>query len=358
MFVPDLRGGGVERVRLLLAKEFLRRGHSVDLVLLQKNGVLLDQVPSGVRVVDFGASRVRKSLWPLVRYLKQHKPDVLLASMWPLTTMAVVASMISGYQGRVVISEHNALSRTRQADGFSGKALRWSMRWINGHSDVVVGVSNGVIDDLHRLGLPQTSGTTIYNPVAISSSKEIPSTWDEHPWLNTGTKNRILAVGSLKPQKDYPTLMCAVRQLKERGQAVELLILGTGPLEDELRRQRDSMGVSEIVHFGGFVTDPGPFYRAAGLFVLSSAWEGFGNVIVEALAAGTPVVSTDCPSGPADILEDGKYGFLVPVGDDLALADAMEASLKAEHDPDSLRRRAADFSPGRIAEDYLEIFSA
>jgi glycosyltransferase involved in cell wall biosynthesis len=130
------------------------------------------------------------------------------------------------------------------------------------------------------------------------------------------------------------------------------------PLEAELRAQRESMGLSDVVHFGGFVSDPGPFYLAAGLFVLSSAWEGFGNVIVKALAAGTPVVSTDCPSGPAEILENSKYGALVPVGDDLALTNAVEASLKSEHDTDALRRRAADFSSGRIAEQYLEIVSA
>jgi glycosyltransferase involved in cell wall biosynthesis len=358
LLVPDLRGGGAERVNLLLIKEFLRLGHSVDLLLLQKRGALLDDVSSGAKVVDLSAPRVRSGFWPLVRYLRDRKPEVLLVSMWPLTTLAVLAAKVAGYTGCLITSEHNALSKTRQADGLSGALLRLSMRWINGRSDVVVGVSDGVIDDLHRLGLPSRTGRTIYNPVAISSTTELSDTWREHPWLKTNQSSRILAVGSLKPQKDYPTLLRAMRRLRHDGQQRELLILGTGPLEPDLRAQRDALGLSDVVHFGGFVSDPGPFYRAAGLFVLSSAWEGFGNVLVEALAAGTPVVATNCQSGPAEILEEGKYGSLTPVGDDLALAKAIEASLKAERNADALRRRAADFSPERIAEQYLEIFSS
>jgi glycosyltransferase involved in cell wall biosynthesis len=360
MLIPDLRGGGVERVRLLLAKEFLRRGHSVDLLLLKKEGLLLDQVPSGVRVIDLSARRVRNGFWPLVRYLREHEPEVLLVSMWPLTTLAVLAAKVFQLKGKVIVSEHSALSRSPQATGVSGLALRTSMRWINGYADSVVGVSHGVVEDLHRLGLRTGKGVTIHNPIELSPSQSIPDGcgWSEQSWFQVDKSQRLLAVGSLKPAKDYPTLLRAMLRLKESGHKAELLILGTGPLEEELRAQRESMGLSDVVHFGGFVLDPGPFYRAAGLFVLSSAWEGFGNVIVEALAAGTPVVSTHCQSGPAEILESGKYGALVPVGDCLALTKAIVASLTTEHDTGSLRRRAADFSSGRISEQYLEIFSA
>ena len=358
ILLPDLRGGGAERVNLLLAKEFVRLGHSVEFVLLKKQGVLLEQVPPSVTMVDLSAARIRNGFWPLVRYLKQRKPDVLLASMWPLTTLAVLAARVAQFRGRVIISEHSALSYSPDAKGCSGYALKASMRWLNGLADAVVGVSDGVVEDLHSLGLPLKKGIRIYNPIEISEATSMPRSWLRQPWLQVDQKRRLLAVGSLVPAKDYPTLLRAMRRLKERETMAELLILGTGFLEDELRRQRDAMDLSEIVHFGGFVTDPAPFYRAAGMFVLSSAWEGFGNVVVEALAAGTPVVSTDCPSGPAEILEDGRFGSLVPVGDDAALADAMESSLRSEHDRDLLRHRAEDFRPERIAEQYLELFSS
>lgn len=356
LLVPDLRGGGVERVRLLLTREFIAKGHEVDLVLLRKQGVLLDQVPPGVRVIDLQANRIRDGFWPLVRYLRAIRPDALLASMWPLTTLAVLAAKAARFRGRVVLSEHSALSRSPQNDGLSGFALRMSMRWINARADEVIGVSAGVVNDLHALGLPVDVGLVVHNPVAISDTNDLPGGWDDHPWVKKSPSQRLLAVGALKPAKDYPTLLSAVKQVLDSGTDVSLLILGAGPLQGELEERCRAMDLNGHIHFGGFVADPGPFYRAAGLFALSSAWEGFGNVIVEALAAGTPVVSTDCRSGPAEILENGRYGKLVPVADSEALARAIGDSVKDElQAPDLLRSRAAFFSVGKIASRYLDL---
>lgn len=355
LLVPDLRGGGVERVRLLLAHQFLLDGHDVDLVLLRKRGMLLDQVPVGARVIDLQVGRVRRGFIPLVRYLQEQRPNVLLASMWPLTTLAVLAAKVARFRGRVVVSEHSTLSRSPQNDGLSGFALRASMRWVNAFADDVIGVSAGVLDDLHGLGLRAGVGRVIHNPVAISDARTVPDTWHDHPWVKRPSSQRLLAVGSLKPAKDYPTLLFAMKKVVNSGTDVSLLILGTGPLQGELEEQRRVLGLEGHVHFGGFVSDPGPFYRAAGLFVLSSAWEGFGNVIVEALAAGTPVVSTDCRSGPAEILENGRYGRLVPVGGGDALALAIGESLSANHDADALRARANDFSVEKTGQAYLQV---
>jgi len=356
-FVPDLRGGGVERVRLLLSREFLAKGHEVDIVLLRKQGDLLEQVPKHVRIVDLEADRVRQGFTPLIRYLRETGPDALIASMWPLTTLAVLAAKAARFRGRVVVSEHNALTQSAKGDGLPGLALRTSMRWINGRADTVVGVSKGVIDDLHILGLPKNAGTVVHNPVAISYESDVNQAWLEHPWFNSPRAQRLIAVGSLKDQKDYPTLIASVKDVIDAGHQVSLLILGTGPLQEKLEDQCRSLGLVDHVHFGGFVSDPGSFYRAAGLFVLSSAWEGFGNVIVEAMAAGTPVVSTDRRSGPSEILENGRYGTLVPVGDHEALAKAIVESLTTTHDTDALRARAADFSVEKIGNIYLGLFT-
>ncbi|WP_199456730.1 MULTISPECIES: glycosyltransferase [unclassified Marinobacter] len=357
-FIPDLRGGGAERVCLLLAREFLAKGHDVDLVLLRKQGMLLDQLPAEARVFDLRASRVRKGFLPLVRYLKSEQPDALLASMWPLTTLSVVAARAALYTGKVVVSEHSALSCSPQNAGLSGMALRASMRWVHAHADGVIGVSKGVVKDLHGLGLPAKSGLVIHNPVAISDEMTIPDSWASHPWVNAPKSQRLLAVGSIKPAKDYPTLLRGIKKVVDSGKDVSLLILGVGPLQNQLEMQCREMGIAEHVHFGGFVNSPGPFYRAAGLFILSSAWEGFGNVIVEAMAAGTPVVSTDCRSGPAEILEYGRYGRLVPVADVAALANAIIGSLEATHNAEALKARAAEFTPEKIAQKYLDILSA
>ena len=355
MFIPDLRGGGVERVRLLLAREFLLKAYDVDLILLRKQGALLDQIPAQVRIIDLQADRVRQGFMPLVRYLRQIRPDAILASMWPLTTLAVLAAKSARFRGRVVVSEHNSLTRSVRSDGLASWALRASLRWVNGRADSVIGVSQGVVVDLHTLGLPTETGIVIYNPIAVSEDSKIPYTWSRHPWFTDSHALRLISVGSLKVQKDYPTLLSAVKKVVNSGLDVSLLILGTGPLLSELKERRRSLGLEDHVHFGGFVSDPGPFYRAADLFVLSSAWEGFGNVIVEALAVGMPVVSTDCHSGPAEILDNGRYGQLVPVGDAEALAKAIRESLEATHDSEALRARASDFSADIIAERYLSV---
>ena len=358
LFVPDLRGGGVERVRLLLAREFLAKGHDVDIVLLRKDGVLLDQVPERVRIVELGAKRARQGFMPLVRYLREHRPEALIASMWPLTTMAVLAAKFARYNGKVVVSEHNALTRSARCDGLPGAALRASFRWINWRAHAVVGVSMGVIDDLRVLGLPECAGTVIHNPVMLSQAPDLPVSDPVGVWLKTERAHRLIAVGSLKDQKDYPTLIASVKKIHDAGVEVSLLILGTGPLQGNLERQCRDLGLDGIVHFAGFVSDPAPFYRAAGLFVLSSAWEGFGNVIVEAMTAGIPVVSTDCRSGPAEILEDGRYGRLVPVGNATALAAAILGSLGKVHDETLLRARAAEFTPEKIGQKYLELLDS
>jgi len=357
LFVPDLRAGGVERVRLLLAREFISRGYDVDLILLRKVGPLLDQLPVEVNIVDLKANRIRDGFAPLVRYLKAQPPKALLASMWPLTTLAIVAGKVARFNGKLVVSEHSALSLSPQNVGIGGVALRASMRCINARADDVVGVSSGVIEDLRELGLPSKSGLVIHNPVAISNDIRVPETWEKHPWMQVPQSHRLLAVGSIKPAKDYRTLIFAVKSVVDLGKKVSLLILGTGALQKDLEADCVELGLIENVHFGGFVSDPGPFYRAAGLFVLSSAWEGFGNVIVEAMAAGTPVVSTDCRSGPSEILENGRYGTLVPVGDHEALAKAIVESLTTTHDTDALRARAADFSVEKIGNIYLGLFT-
>ena len=356
MLIPDFRAGGAERVNLLLLHEFVNQGFDVDLLLLNKRGVLLSEVPEQVRVIDLQAGRIRKAFLPLVNYLRVNRPDVLLASMWPLSSLAVFAGKFSHFRGRLVVVEHSALSQSPQNYGLAGFSLRKSMRWINSHADCVVGVSAGVIEDLKLLGLPSCNTRVIHNPISISEETVVPASWKDHPWMKSGGSHRLLAVGSLKLAKDYPALLHSMKKLVHSGSDVSLLILGSGALQPQLEELCQVLGIENHVHFGGFVSDPAPFYRRADLFVLSSAWEGFGNVIVEALAVGTPVVSTDCKSGPAEILENGKYGKLVPVGDPAALANAIEESLSEPFDPEKLKARAKDFSPDVIAKKYLDLF--
>jgi glycosyltransferase involved in cell wall biosynthesis len=353
ILLPDLRGGGAERVNLDLAHEFARAGHEVEFVLMQARGELLEEAKASFPVVDLATPRARSLPLALARYLRRRRPDALLAAMWPLTVIAPLAQRLSGHRCKVLVSEHNTLSVQYGEWGRLHRvALRASMALGYRLAAHRVGVSSGVVNDIAALsGLRADAFDVIHNPVPprpdppASALQEAESLWSGPAGA------RIVTVGSMKAQKNHPLLLRAFARL-DRPDA-RLMFVGDGAGRDALLSLARDLGVADRVILAGFRPDPTPFYKTADLFVLSSDYEGFGNVIVEALACGTPVVSTDCPSGPGEILDGGRYGRLVPVGDAAALAGAMAAALGEMSDRDALIRRADDFAPQIAAGRYL-----
>lgn len=354
ILLPDLRGGGAERVSLDLGREFVRLGHPVEFVLMRADGDFLSEARAEFPVVDLQTPRARQVVPALARYLRQTRPAALLAAMWPLTTLAPVAARLAGYRGPVAISEHNTIYTRQYRDWgwLHHFALRSSAFVGYRLASARIGVSRGVCDDISAMSLMAAERmTTIYNPVRKLPSpapevlKQVDKTW------GGATGRRILTVGSFKDQKNHPLLLRSFAEMGDAG--ARLMILGQGSNEEKLRALAADLGIAAQVIFPGFHADPAPFYASADLFVLSSDYEGFGNVIVEALSFGLPVVSTDCPAGPAEILDGGRFGRLVPVGDAPALAQAMAAALAEPADQDLLKRRAADFSPEIAARSYL-----
>jgi glycosyltransferase involved in cell wall biosynthesis len=353
---PNLGVGGAERVALNIANELVSRGYAVDMVLMSAVGPLVCDLRSEVRVVDLKVARARYLLFPLVRYLRRSRPEVLLAQMWPTTAVAVWACKLSRVATRIVLAEHTTWSSARVVKSAS---VRWrarlTMHLSFGLADAVVAVSQGAADDLASFAaLDRRAITVIYNPVvgaprAASLTPMAPDAW----W--SGAHRRLLAVGTLKPVKDYPTLLKAFALLRQRTNA-KLLILGEGMCRQELEAQAVQLGIASDVFLPGETRDPSPFYQRADLHVLSSTGEGLSMVIIEALAAGTPVVSTDCPSGPREILQGGRYGHLVAPSDPTALAAAMLQSLHASHERVALKTRAQDFSIDRAVDKYEELF--
>jgi len=195
----------------------------------------------------------------------------------------------------------------------------------------------------------------IYNPVVTPSLKSLATAPVDHPWIGTNQPPLVLAVGRLTAQKDYPTLLRAFAKVRSRRNC-RLIILGEGELRDSLEALTSQLGIADSVQLPGFADNPFAWMSKASLFVLSSAWEGLPNVLIQAMACGTPVVSTDCPSGPAEILENGKWGRLVPVGDEVALAEAMDRALEDKVFPD-VAVRATYFSlDSALNEYYSAIF--
>jgi glycosyltransferase involved in cell wall biosynthesis len=356
LLVSSLSGGGAERVMLLLANGLVERGYAVDLVLARAVGPYRSEVDDRIRVVDLGARRNILSLWPLVRYLRRERPAAMLSALHDMNCIAVWARALSRVECRLVLSTHNTLSQSvRYASQRRSKLMPLLARYTYPHADAVVAVSAGVADDLaSTIGLARDAISVIFNPVVTAGLIEKSQEMVEHPWFATGQPPVILAAGRFVPQKDFPTLLKAFQSLRQKRLA-RLVILGEGEGRAELERIAKELGIQQDVDLPGFVANPYAYMRNAKVFVLSSAWEGFGNVLVEAMACGAPVVSTDCPSGPAEILENGRWGRLVPVREPSALAMAISDVLADANRQRGVAGRAAEFSVERAIERYLRL---
>ncbi len=324
LFLPSLRGGGAERVMVNLARGFVERGLRVDLVLARAEGPYLSQVPKEVRVVDLGARRVLYSLPGLVRYLCRERPQAMLSALNHANIVAIWAKLLARVQTRLVVAEHNTLSRsTQNASSVRVKLLPFLIKTFYPYADAVVAVSRGVAEDLvTTTKLPMEKIKVIYNPVItpeLFAKAEEPL---DHPWFRPGEPPVVLGVGRLTQQKDFPTLIRAFALVRKERPA-RLMILGEGEERPKLEALVRELRLEEDVALPGFVDNPYKYMKRAAVFVLSSLWEGLPTVLIEAMALGTPVVATDCPSGPAEILENGKWGHLVPVGEPLHLARAI-----------------------------------
>lgn len=349
IFVPSLRGGGAERVMLTLANAFAERGHKVDLVLAKAEGPYLPDLSEKVRLIDLGAPRVLRSLWPLFRYLQRERPNAMLSALNYANVIAIIAWKLARVPTRMVVSERSSLARTpgRRTE----KITRRLMRWLYPKVDKVICVSKVIESDMQRLiGVPESKTVTIYNPVDVETIHEKMTAPLDHAWFNTKIAPVILAAGRLTEAKDYPTLLQAFAQLRKSRDA-RLVILGQGEEEARLKALAQDIVISKNVDFVGFQDNPFAWMARCDLFVMSSAWEGFPNVLVQAMACGAPVVSTNCRTGPSEILENGSWGRLVPVGDFNALCEAMIATLDDVSSPD-VQVRVKDFDKELIINHY------
>lgn len=355
--LPNLQGGGAERLHVNLANDWVKRGYKVDLVLMQERGDLLPLVSPDVTLVNLGVDRIRHAIRAFASYLRRSSPDVTLTAMWPLTSASVIAWLISGRPGRLFLSDHVMLSISAVRElgislGFLKALMRITYPLVTG----IIGVSEGVKNDICRLGnLSENRVEVIYNPAATGASPGQESAQTRRDLWGTGSAFNVLSVGALKEQKDHETLIRAFARIPDETD-IRLSIVGDGPLRGKLEHLIVALGQQSRIELPGFFIDPSPWFRTADLFVLSSQWEGFGNVLVEALESGLPVISTNCASGPAEILENGRYGQLIPPGDPGAMSAAIISSIGQLRNREQLMRRAKEFSVPTISTRYLQLF--
>jgi len=354
--MESLGGGGAERIMLNLARKFAQWGHQVDIVVASAKGPYLSQIPDSVRLVDLRTTRTITAIRPLARYLRRESPNALLSKMGHCNIAAVLARKISGTRTRVVIAEVSLLkTSTRSAPQFRSRWIPFFAKRVYPWADRIVAISGGVADDLSRLlDLPLESIEVIYNPVVTPELYERAACAPAHPWFKKGVPPVILGVGRLDPEKDFPTLLRAFSMVR-RNRNVRLMILGEGPERFVLESLAQELGITDVLALPGFVENPLPFIANAAVLVLTSLFEGLSNVLIEALACGTPVVATDCPCGPREILDGGRYGMLAPVGDFEEVARTIEETLENPPDPMFLKGSAERFSVDAIARQYLEV---
>jgi len=358
-FLPSLDGGGAERVLVNLAQGFAKRGLRVDMVLAKAKGPYLSQVPLEVQVVDLGARRVLYSLPSLVRYLRQERPQAMLSTLNHANIMALWAKKLAHVPTRLVVREANTVSiSAASAPTLKGKLMPYLIRVFYRWADVVVANSRGVAEDLLRLvGPPPDKVKVIYNPVVTPELFVKAEEPLDHPWFRRGEPPVILGVGRLTKQKDFPTLIQAFALVRKKRPA-RLMILGEGEERPNLEALVRELGLKGDVALPGFVDNPYKFMKRAAALVLSSRWEGLPNALIEALALGTPVVATDCPGGSREILEDEKWGRLVPIGDIEVLADAIVDVLSNPKLPEeSIKRVIRRFDLDCIVVEYLKVMN-
>jgi glycosyltransferase involved in cell wall biosynthesis len=400
ILLNDLSGGGVERTMLTLARGFLSRGHGVDLVLARYGGPLAAEVPEGARIVvpdargsmasrlaiaradpaGLGvlarpvlmAKRKRQGqmmprLPGLVSYLRRERPDVLVSAKYRPNLCAVWARRLARVPTRLVLTERTSVSEQfpKSRPNAHHRSVPMLMHRYYPCADQIVTVSRDLADDLAAFAaIPRERILPIYNPVIDDRLHSAAAERPDHPWFRTGDLPIVLGVGRLERRKGFATLIRAFARVR-RLRPLRLVILGGGKTakgEAADRAVLDALirdlGVDADVSLPGFKLNPYAYMARASLFVLPSHYEGLPGVLIQAMACGCPVVSTDCPTGPREILEGGRYGPLVPVGDDQAMAEAIARVLDAPTPAAELRRRAADFSVDAAVGNYLAMFEA
>jgi glycosyltransferase involved in cell wall biosynthesis len=355
LLTSTLGGGGAQRSMVRIAGAIAERGFDVDLVVGRAEGHYRDEVSPSVRIVDLRARRTILAMPALIRYLRRDRPAALLSSLDYVNIIGLWSRRLAGVPVRMFVKEENTLSvavanarqwRSRLMPRLIGRYYPWA--------DGVTTVSAGVADDLARATtLPRERISVIFNPVVTQRMHEMAKEPLEHPWFAPDEPPVFLGLGRMVPQKDFPNLLTAFAKVRAEHDA-RLMILGEGPERAALELLASSLGLDgDDVSMPGWVVNPYPFLVRSRAFVLSSAWEGLPTVLIEALSCRTRVVSTRCPSGPEEILQGGRYGVLVPVGDSDALAKGMIAAL-SDGAPIAPDESWAPYTEDAVATRYIE----
>jgi glycosyltransferase involved in cell wall biosynthesis len=360
LFLPSLGGGGAERNMVLLAGGLAAAGHRVDLVAADASGPNRALADPRVRVINLGVPRVLHSVRPLAAYLAREGPRVLIVAHEHANIAAVVARGWARVRVPLVLTLRSTLSR--QAKLARDWRDRWALpmlgRLLYPRADRLVALSHAAARDAEQwLGLPSGRVIVIANPVISDRTYALARAPLDHPVFAAGRAPVVLAVGRLAREKDYPTLLEAMVRLRAGRDRAQLVILGDGPERESLQHLVARLQLGAVVTLAGYQANPLPWMARAAVVALASRYEGLPTVLIEALACGARVVSTDCPSGPREILGGGTWGTLVPVGDAGALAAALGAAIDAGRPGAVPAEALAAYTEERVVQQYDQLIA-
>lgn len=357
IYVTSFGDGGVERMLVNLAWGFSAWGVKVDFIVNHKNVPYLNSLPATVRIIEFNSKNRQQKLAKLMQYLLENRPDAVISAKGRDDLVTIEAKRKTQVATRFFLRPGTAVSerlRARRTNPIKKWLTYRRLRWLFRQADGVIAVSQGVADDIIKsTGIDPSIVSVVRNPNITPELYQLAEMPLEHPWFKPGQPPVFIGMGGLRRQKDFPTLLRAFAQVNQE-RSCRLMILGQGRKRKELLELAQTLGVADRVELPGFLNNPYAYLSRAAVFVLSSLWEGSPNVLTEALAIGTPVVSTDCHSGPYEITQGGKYGQLVSVGDVDALSQAMLSTLAKPPDPTWLKSAVKEYTMERSARAYLE----
>lgn len=358
IFLPSLSDGGAEKVMVSLANNFASKFYSVDLLLVSQEGVYFNMLSDEVRLINLDKSRAIYVVPRILKYLKNERPDVLLSALTHTNVIALICKVLCLRKIRVVVSERSIISNSTLLSGNCLYLINKSiLKLLYPLADSIIAISKGCAKDLvETLKISNKKIVVINNPLIKDSNININDSNEDKINLSLQHNNNlIIAVGRLKKVKNFPLLIKAFDIVRKTVPS-SLIILGEGPERNNLEKLIKELHLEKSISLPGFVNNPIDYMKKSEVFVSSSSWEGFGNVIVEAMSVGLKIVSVDCPGGPREILEDGKWGKLVPLNNVSLLADAIKKIIDEEVKYD-VKLRASHFNINDIADKYLQTFN-
>lgn len=361
--LTNLNYGGIETNTIRLIREFVERNYKIDLVVIDLKGDLISEIPEEVNLINLNRKKAHFSIFKMRDYLEKHEPDYLISAKERNNVLSYYAIKFAHVNTKLIASVRTNLELESQKnmsikENFFKKIDYFFARRIYKNVDYLVAVSKGVKDNLENFfNLSRNDIKVIYNPVVKEEINHLKNEDIQHEWFDNSKIKIIIGVGRFSPQKNFIMLLKAFNIAVKKNHDLRLVILGDGPdkIKNELTNYIKKENLENKVYLPGFVSNPYKYVNGSDVFVLSSIWEGFGNVVAEALAVGTPVISTDCPSGPEEILDHGNYGSIVPVNDHKRLAKEIENILIKNINSKRLIKRAQKFSVEESANKYLKI---